>query len=110
MELLERRTEVLELKENLTEVDRQSTLRMSGLLGKVTADFKQFQFALVDTMEDNEETRAEQVALQDHELKVMDLVDQLGRLVAVPKKSKPMTVLDFLRKRVEKAEKSYGTT
>ena len=42
MELLERRTEVLELKENLTENDRQSALRMSGLLGKVTADFKQF--------------------------------------------------------------------
>ena len=40
----------------------------------------------------------------------MDLVDRLGRLVAVPQKSKPMTALDFLRKRVEKAEKSYGTT
>ena len=37
IELLKQRTEVLELKENLTEDDRQSALRMSGLLGNVTA-------------------------------------------------------------------------
>ena len=57
LELLERRTELLELKENLTEDDRQSALSMSGLLGNVTADFKQFHFALVDSMEDDDEAR-----------------------------------------------------
>ena len=65
LELLERRTEVLELKENLTEDDRQSALRMSGLLGNITGEFKQFHFALVDSIDDEEEARAEQTALQD---------------------------------------------
>ena len=48
--------------------------------------------------------------LQDHELKIMDLVDQLRRLIAVPQKSKPMTALDLLRKRVDQLDKSYGIT
>ena len=42
IELLERRTAVLEDKESLTEDDRQSALRMNGLLSSVTADFKNY--------------------------------------------------------------------
>ena len=38
------------------------------------------------------------------------LVDRLRRLVAVPQKSKPMTALDLVRKRVDQVEKSYGRT
>ena len=110
IELLERRTEVLELKEELTEDDRDSALRMNGLLGSITSDFKKFHFTLVDAIEEEEEARAEQTVLQDHELKVMDLVDRLGRLVAVPQRSKPLTALDLLRKRIDQAEKSYRIT
>ena len=40
IELLERRTAVLELKESLTENDRQSAMRMNGLLSSVTTDFE----------------------------------------------------------------------
>ena len=64
----------------------------------------------MDSIDDEQEAREEQTALQDHELKVMDLVDRLGRLVAVPQNSRPMTALDFLHKYLEKAEKSYRTT
>ena len=110
IELLERRTEVLELKEILTDDDRQSALRMSGLIGTITSDFKKFHFTLVDSIEEEEEARAEQTVLHDHELKVMDLIDRLGRLVAVPQKNKPMTALDLLRKRIDQVEKNYGIT
>ena len=73
IELLEQRTEVLELKESLTEDDRQSALCMSGLLGNVTSDFKKFHFTSVDSIEEEEEVMTELAALQDHELKVMEL-------------------------------------
>ena len=55
IELLEPSTEVLELKESLTEDNRQSPLRMSGLLGNVTSDFNKFHFTLVDSIEMEED-------------------------------------------------------
>ena len=61
----------------------------------------------MDSIRDEEEENVEQAALLDHELKIMDIVDRLGRLIAVPQKSKPMTALDLLRRRVDRAEKSY---
>ena len=78
IELLERRTEVLELKEPLTEDDRQSAVRMNGLLSNVTADSKNYHFTLVDSIENEEEAKAEQEILQEHELKGIELVDRLG--------------------------------
>ena len=78
IQLLERRTAVLELKEPLTEDDRQSAMRMNGLLSNVTTDFKNYHFALIDSLENEEEAKAEQEILQEHELKVMELVDRLG--------------------------------
>ena len=91
IELLERRTTVLEAKESLTEDDRQSTLRMNGLLSSVTADFKNYHFTLIDSIENDEEVQREQATLHKHELKVMELVDRLGRLMTVPHKTKPAT-------------------
>ena len=95
IELLERRTAVLELKESLTEDDRQSAMRMNGLLSSVTTDFKNYHFTLIDSIENEEEAQAEQAILQEHELKVMELVDRLGKLMVTPHKAKPMTELDL---------------
>ena len=67
MELLERRTVVLEGKESLTEDERQSALWMNGLLSSVTVDFKNYHFTLVDSIEEGEEAQREQATLQEHE-------------------------------------------
>ena len=88
--LLERRTAVLESKASLTEDDRQSALRMNGLLSSVTADFKNYHFTLIDSIEDDEEVQREQTTLHEHELKVMELVDRLGHALdqATPQETK----------------------
>ena len=93
IELLERRTEVLEGKESLTEDDRQSALRINELLSHVTTDFKNYHFTLVDSIEDDEEAQKEQATLHEHELKVMEQVDRLGKLMAIPHKTKPIAAL-----------------
>ena len=59
---------------------------MNGLLSSVTADFKKYHFTLVDSIEGDEEAQREQATLHDHELKVMELVDRLGKLMAIPQK------------------------
>ena len=109
IELLKCRTTALEFKESLTEDDRQSAPRMNGLLSSVTVDFKNYHFTLIDSIENDDEAKSEQVVLQEHELKTMELVDRLGKLMVTPCKAKPMTELDLLRKRVDQVEKSYGT-
>ena len=78
-------------RQRVTEDGRQSTLQMNGLLTSVTADFKNYHFTLVDSIEEDEEAQREQATLQEHELKVMELVDRLGKLMAIPHKPKPMT-------------------
>ena len=107
IDLLERRTAVLEHKEFLTYDDRQSALRMKGLLSSVTSDFKSYHFNLIDSIENEDEAKAEQAILQEHELKIMDLVNRLGRLMRVPPRENPVTELDLLSKRVDQVEKSY---
>ena len=61
--ILERRTEVLGLKQSLTEDDRQSAVRMNGLLSSVTADFKNYHFTLIDSIANEDEAKAEQAIL-----------------------------------------------
>ena len=101
IELLERRTEVLEARERLNNDDRRSALRMSKLLGDVCDDFKNYHFAIVDALENEDDVKAEQEVLDYHELNVMELVDRLKRLVEVPLKTKPMTESELLRKRID---------
>ena len=88
IELLERRTLVLEHKESLTEDDRQSGMRMNDLLSSVTVDFKNYHFTLIDWIKDEDEAKTEQGILQEHELKFMDLVDHLEKLMPVPHRAK----------------------
>ena len=75
---------LLEIKSKLSENDMQSALRMSKMISDVTADFKTYNFSNVDQITDEEEARAEQEILTEHKLKVMNLIDRIGKIVKVP--------------------------
>ena len=68
---------------------------MNGLLSSATVDLKNYHFMLVYSIEDNEEAQREQATLHELELKVMELVDRLGKLMAIPQTTKPMMEHDF---------------
>ena len=61
---------LLEVKGELTESDRQSALRMSNMINDVTSDFKTYHSSIVDQIEEEEEAKAEQDILTQHDLKV----------------------------------------
>ena len=60
VKVLERRTEALEAKERLTDDDRLSALRMSKLVADVSAKFKNYHFAIVHALENEDDAKAEQ--------------------------------------------------
>ena len=97
VKILERRTAKLESKEELTKADTQSALRMSKLLGDVSADFKNYHFAIVEPIGNEDDAKAEQGILDDHEIEVMDLIDRLGQLLEVPVPVKPKQRKIFCR-------------
>ena len=78
----------MELKEELTKADIQSILRTSKLLGDVSNDFKTYHFQIVDQLENDEDAEAEQETLDQHELKVMELIDRIAELVGEPSQTK----------------------
>ena len=100
---------LLEMKSELSENDRQSALRMSKMINDVTADFKAYHFSIVDQITEEEDARAEQEILTEHELKVMNLIDRIGKIIEVPgsvgKKEDKGKII--LRKRMDRVEKSY---
>ena len=75
---------LLEVKGELSENDRQSALRMSKMINDVTADFKAYYFSIVDQIAEEEDEKAEQEILTEHKLKVMNLIDRLGKIIGVP--------------------------
>ena len=58
------------------------------MLGDVSNDFKEYRFAIVDQLENDEDTETEQETLDQHELKVMELVDRIAELVGEPSQTK----------------------
>ena len=62
---------------------------------------------MVDSIEDDEEAQGEQATSHEYERKVMELVDRLGKLMAIPEKAKPIMELDHFRKRIDLVERSY---
>ena len=88
IKLLEKRVGTLELKEELTKGDVQSILRMSKLLGDVSNDFKAYHFAIMDHIESDQDAEAEQETLDQHETKVMELIDRIGELIKEPSEEK----------------------
>ena len=87
IKLLEQRMATLEVKEELTEEEVQSVLRMSKLLTDASNDFKAYHFAIIDQIENDDEAAVEQKALDDHDLKVMSLIDRLAELLKKGKSS-----------------------
>ena len=75
---------LLEVKGELSENDRQSALRMSKMISDVTADFKAYHLSIVDQITEEEDARTEQEILTEHELKVMNLINRLGKLIGFP--------------------------
>ena len=104
IELLEQKTVVLEHKESLTNDDRQSALWMNELLSSVTTDFMSYPFTLIDSSENEDDAKVEQAILQEDKLKIMDLVDGLGRLMTVPPKENPITELELPSKKIDQVE------
>ena len=104
--ILEDRVAVLEGKKELTDHDRQSALRISKMVGDVSAEFKSYHFSIVDQIEEEEEAKGEQKLLTEHELKVMLLIDRLGKIIEVPGPAEGRDN-EVLRKRIERVEKSY---
>ena len=107
VKLLERRTAALEAKEELTNADKQSALRITQLVGDVSLDFKTYHHTIVNQIEDDEEAKKEQETLERHEMQVMDLIDRLSQLVDLPMPTKPIAEKDLLRKRINHVEKAY---
>ena len=109
--MLEQRIMLLEVKSELSENDRQSALRMSKMINDVTADFKAYHFSIVDQITDEEDAKAEQEILTEHELKVMNLIDRIGKIIELPgsvgKKEDKEKII--LRKRMDRVERSYRT-
>ena len=72
----------------MTKSDIQSVLRLSKLLSDVSNDFKTYHYAIVDQLQNDEEAVSEQEVLDDHELKVMELIDHIGELIEEPSQTK----------------------
>ena len=93
--------------------DRQSALTMSKLLCDATAEFKNHHFAIVDQIKNDDDVKAEQEILDDHELRVMDLIDRPRQLVEVPPPPappspvKPIASIELLRRRIDDVEQCY---
>ena len=96
IKLLEKRLETMEIKEELTKSDIQSVVRVSKLLGDVSNDFKTYHFAIVDQLENDEDAEAEQETLDQHELKVMGLIDRIAELIGEPLQAVPGSNDDLL--------------
>ena len=88
IKLLEKRIDTMEIKEELSKADVQSILRTSKLTGDVSNDIKEFHFAIVDQLENGEDAETEQETLDQHELKVIELVDCIAELVEEPSRAK----------------------
>ena len=82
--MLEQRVMLLEMKSELSKNNRQFALRMSKMVNDITTDFKAYHFSIVDQITDEEEARAEQEILTENELKVMNLIDRIGKIISVP--------------------------
>ena len=82
--MLEQRNKLVKVKGELSENDRQSALRRSKMINDITTNFKAYHFSIVNQIAEEEDARAEQEKLTEHELKVMNLIDWLGKIIGVP--------------------------
>ena len=88
---LEDRIAALEVKEEWTNSDAQSVLRISRMLENLCGEFKEHHFVVVAGLESEQDLGLEQVVLNEHQNKTMDLIDHIGGLLQrlAPSKSAP---------------------
>ena len=78
---LETKLVKLEYKETLTKKEQQTVSKMVKKLEVLSAEFKTYQCAIVDQIEDQNKLTEEQTVLDNNEDKVEDLMDCLVDLV-----------------------------
>ena len=95
---LEDRIAALEVKEEWTDSDAQSVLRISRMLENLCGDFKEHHVLVVAGLESEQDFGLEQVVLNEHQNKTMDLIDRIGGLLQrlAPRKSAPSSVNERL--------------
>ena len=88
---LETKITILEVKEMLTEKERQSVSKMVKRLDALSLEFMTYCFSLLDQTEHHEKLSEEHVVLDDHKEKVEELMECLQDLVATPEPVMPHT-------------------
>ena len=77
----------LEVKEALTELQKQTVLRLSKMLESMCEEFKAYHYEIIDSLETEEGATQEQAMLDEHQQKTMEFVDRLAGLLAKPQTS-----------------------
>ena len=80
------------------------------MINDVTTDFKTYHFSIFDQIEGEEEAKEEQDILTQHELKVMELIDRIGKIIeisGVPVEKKDNKKNNLLHKRINQVERGY---
>ena len=99
----------LERKADLSASEVLAALRSVERLKELDDDFKQYHFAVVDLLEDEDEEKTEQAILDEHDERVAKLTDRLQTLTTRPKKrGEPTEEQKLLRKRLEYIESNIG--
>ena len=95
---LEVRIAGFEAKEEWTEPDGQSVLRISRMLENLCGEFKEYHFVVVAGIESEQDLGLEQVVFNEHQNKTMDLIDRIGNLLQkrTPSGSAPSSKNDRL--------------
>ena len=73
IKILEKRLDTIEFKEELTMGDIHSINRMSEF--SYVSNDEIYHFTIVDQPEDNKEAETKQEVLDEHEVKVLELID-----------------------------------
>ena len=100
---LKKRIPTMEITVELTNADVQSLLRTSKLLGDVSNDFKEYHYAIVDQLENDEDTELEQDTIDQHELKVMELIVRIAELVGKTSQTKKVQLRLRIRETLTKS-------
>ena len=78
----------LERKADLTHTDRLSAKRMQQWLNDMDGEFKTYHLSLVDLLDSVEDLETEQAVLNEHDDRLIALLDHLQRLATAAKKKR----------------------
>ena len=81
---MEERVTVLEAKEALTDLHKQSVMRIRKMLESMCSEFKAYHYEIVASLETDKEAARELVVFDEHQSKSMEFIDRLGDLLAYP--------------------------